>query len=191
MLYTFAWNLLKAYFFVFHRMTITGREHIPAAGGVIICSNHSSMMDPTILAMATRRTIHYMAKKELYKNFFIAAVIRGLKAFPVDRDSTDMVAYKKAVDLLAGGGVIGIFAQGSRFKELDVKDAKAGVALFALKSGAVVVPAAIKTTYKLFSRITYNIGPPVDLSEFRDKKIKTAMLNDATEGIMNAVSALL
>ena len=191
MFYKFVWHLLKIYFFIFHRLIIHGREHIPPSGGAVVCSNHSSMMDPTILAMATRRQIHYVAKKELYKNKIVTAVINGLGAFPVDRDNADTAAYKRTLDFLNNGEVVGIFAQGSRFKELDIKDAKAGVALFALKTGAAVVPAGIVTTYKLFSKITLRYGPPVDLSAYRNKKIKTALLNEATETIMNAVKNCL
>jgi len=145
------------------------------------------MMDPTILAMATRRQIHYVAKKELYKNKIVSLVIDGLGAFPVDRDNADTAAYKRTVDFLNNGEVVGIFAQGSRFKELDVKDAKAGVALFALKTGAAVVPAGIVSTYRLFSKITLTFGPPVDLSAYRGKKVRTAVLNEMTEIIMNEV----
>jgi len=191
MFYIFVWRLLKVYFFIFHRLVIRGRGNIPQTGGVVICSNHSSMMDPTILAMATRRQIHYVAKKELYKNKIVSLVIDGLGAYPVDRDNADTASYKRTLDYLNNGEIVGIFAQGSRFKELDIKDAKAGVALFALKTGAAVVPAGIVSTYKLFSKITLNYGPPVDLSAYRDKKIKTAVLNEMTEIIMNEVKNCL
>ena len=191
MFYKLAWVLLKIYFFVFFRFKSSGRENIPETGGTIFCSNHSSMMDPTILAMLTRRKVHYIGKKELFDKRFAAPFLRWLGAFPVDRGAADMSAYKKAIELLANGGVVGVFAEGSRFKELDAKNAKAGVALFALKSGAEVVPIAIKSSYKLFSKITVNVGAPVGLGEYRGARIKTETLNAATEKIMNEISGLM
>ena len=191
MFYKIIWIVLKIYFFLFFRFKIVGRENIPQSGGTIFCSNHSSMMDPLILAMITKRRVYYVAKKELFGNFIVAAVIKGLGAFPVDRQNTDMTAYKKAIEYLKQGKIVGVFAQGARFKELDAKNAKAGVALFALKSGAAVVPVAIKTSYKLFSKITVSIGKTVDLSGYGDKKIKSDMLNEITENIMGEISGLM
>ena len=191
MLYGIAWVLLKIYFFIFFRFKTYGREHVPKSGGVIFCANHSSMMDPVILAMITRRRIHYVAKVELFESRFVAAAFKSLGAFPVDRNKTDMAAYKHAIDLLKQGRAVGVFAQGARYKEFDAKDAKAGVALFALKSGAAVVPVAIKTPYKLFSRIVVNVGPPVDLGDYINKRVKSEMLNEVTEKIMAEVVRLM
>jgi len=191
MLYKIAWVLLKIYFFIVYRFTIRGRENVPASGGVIFCANHVSLMDPVILAMITRRQVRYVAKRELFNGSFASFFLKRLGAFPVDRSKTDMTAYKKAIELLKNGEVLGVFAQGARFKELDAKDAKAGVALFALKSDAEVVPVAINTTYKPFSRISVNVGKPADLSGYRDKKLKSDMLNEITENIMNEVERLM
>ena len=191
MFYKFAQVLVFLYFLFFFRLRVNGRGNVPKTGGVILCANHGSMMDPVILSKATPRQVHYLSKKELFKNGLIALVLRGLGAFPVDRSNTDMAAYKKTVDLLKQNRVVGVFAQGSRYKEIDARDAKAGVALFALKSGAEVIPVAINTNYKLFSKITLNIGRPVDLREYRDKKIKTEMLAEITEIIFSEVAGLM
>ena len=191
MFYKIAWHILKAYFFIFFRLKINGRENVGETGGLIFCSNHSSMMDPTILSQLTKRRLCFLAKKELFGNRFVAAFLRGLGAYPVDRENADMAAFKQTLDYLENGRIVCVFAEGSRFKELDLKNAKSGVALFALKSGAEVLPIAIKTTYKLFSKITVDIGKPVDLTEYRGKKIKTELLNEITEKIMTEVGGMI
>ena len=191
MFYRFAQVLVFIYFKIFFRLRVIGRGNVPKTGGVILCANHGSMMDPVILSKATPRQVHYISKKELFKNGLIALVLRGLGAFPVDRGGTDMAAYKKTVDLLKQNRVVGVFAQGSRYKEVDARDAKAGVALFALKSGAEVIPVAIKTNYKLFTKMTLNIGKPVDLTEYRDKRIKTETLAEITDIIFNEIAGLM
>ena len=191
MFYKIAHSLLNAYLHICFRIKIFGREHIPRTGGLVFCSNRASMMDPIILAMVTKRQVYYISKKELFENRFIAFVLRGLGAFPVDRGGADMAAFKMAVDLLKDGRIVGVFAQGARFKSLDAKDAKAGAALFALKSGAEIIPVAINTTYKFFSKITVNIGPAVDIAAYRDKKIKTEILNEITDKIIAEIGGLM
>jgi len=191
MFYKIIWIILKIYFFIFYRFKTVGRENIPETGGLVFCSNHASMMDPLILAMTTKRRVYYVAKKELFAVKFISVVLKSLGAFPVDRQNTDMTAYKKSIDLLKDGRIIGVFAEGSRHKKLDAKNAKSGVALFALKSGAEVLPISISSSYKLFSTIRVNIGPAVDLNEYREKKIKTDMLNEITKKIMDEIGGLM
>ena len=67
----------------------SGRERIPAAGGAIIVANHESIWDPFVLGVATEREIHYLAKAELFRYRPLAAALRSLNAFPVERGSGD------------------------------------------------------------------------------------------------------
>ena len=82
-----------------------------------------------------------MAKAELFEKPFIAAVLRGLRAFPVDRERNDIGAVKEAVRRLREGRVIGIFIQGTR----NAGDAAAldGAAYLAQTTGSPIVPTAV------------------------------------------------
>jgi 1-acyl-sn-glycerol-3-phosphate acyltransferase len=51
-----------------YRMEIAGTERIPKSGPCILVANHESVIDPWVLALATPRSIHYMAKAELWEN---------------------------------------------------------------------------------------------------------------------------
>ena len=191
MFYRIIWCILQVYFFVFYRLIINGKNNIPGTGSLIVCSNHASLLDPVVLAMITKRRIYYMAKKELFDIKLLRIIIENLGAFPVDRQATDIKAYKKVIELLEEGCIVGIFAQGGRADEQMVKNARAGAALFALKTSAQIIPVAINSSYKFFSKITINIGPALNISGYRNKKIKTENLNKITDEIINKINELL
>lgn len=183
---------LKIYVNILFRIKISGKENIPKKGGVIFCSNHSSNFDPIIVCTSINRKIYYFAKKELFSTKFKNFWMHQLCAFPVDREGTDLNALKFSINHLKNGGALGIFAQGTRVKEGDEPvEAKNGVSLFALKSGAVVVPIGISSTYKKHSKININIGKPISFEEYKNQKAKSDILNEMTSKIMTEIEKLI
>lgn len=190
MLYPIVKTLVRVYYAIFFRVTVIGEENIPKEGSAVLCSNHISNYDPLTLAAYLKRLPRFMAKKELFKNRALGWLITNLNAFPVDRSIADMSAFKNAVKILKSGEMIGIFAQGTRVKEGDEKAAKAGVALFAVKGDAPVIPIAISGSYKPFSKLVINYGKPIELEEYRGKRVNTETLGEITEMIMEKVNEL-
>jgi len=190
MLLRFGKIIFWIYYHLFYRLRVVGWENVPKAGGVILCSNHISYNDPIVLCLVSKRVVHMVAKKQLFTNRFFGFLLRKLNAIPVNREKADMATYKAVTKVLLDGGVVGIFSQGTRMKDFDSKDAKAGVALFAMKGSADVVPVYIDTTYRFFSRITVRFGKPVDLEAYRGVKLKTEGLAEAADKIMGEIGKL-
>lgn len=185
--YTFARGLVKIYYKFAFRMDIQGEENIPLEGGVVLCCNHMSNLDPTTMAGFVRRPVRYIAKKELFEKRWSAKLLSALGAFPVDRQTTDMKALKTAIKLLKNGEALGIFAEGTRVKEGEAKAAKAGVALFALKGEAPIVPICISSKYKFRSVVHIRYGKPIYLDEYKGQKVTTEMMEEITEKVMEKV----
>lgn len=185
--YTFARGLVKIYYKFAFRMDIQGEENIPAEGGVVLCCNHMSNFDPTTMAAFVKRPVRYIAKKELFEKRWSAKLLSALGAFPVDRQTTDMKALKTAIKLLKNGEALGIFAEGTRVKEGEAKAAKAGVALFALKGEAPIVPICISSKYKFRSVVHIRYGKPIYLDEYKGQKVTTEMMEEITEKVMEKV----
>jgi 1-acyl-sn-glycerol-3-phosphate acyltransferase len=120
---------------------VEGRDLVPVRGPCIIASNHFSGWDPPVVGIATPRQLHFMAKRELFARPFFAAVMRGVRAFPVDRARNDIGAVKEALRRLGAGYAVGIFFEGTRNR--DAKAVMGGAAYLAQRSGASVVPTAI------------------------------------------------
>lgn len=185
--YTFARGLVKIYYKFAFRMDIQGEENIPKEGGVVLCCNHMSNLDPTTMAGFVKRPVRYIAKKELFEKRWSAKLLSALGAFPVDRQTTDMKALKTAIKLLKNGEALGIFAEGTRVKDGEAKAAKAGVALFALKGEAPIVPICISSKYKFRSIVHIRYGKPIYLDEYKGQKVTTEMMEEITEKVMEKV----
>ena len=140
--------LVKIWYAIMFKVEIIGKENIPETGNGVICSNHYSNYDPVSTAIYLDRLPHYIAKKELFKNKLFSWVLDQLGVFPIDRKvSMDMKAVKTAIKLLKEGKIVGIFAEGRRVKAGEDVAAKAGVALFAMKGNAPVIPCAMLSVH--------------------------------------------
>ncbi len=69
-----------------YRIKVTGKHHIPKKGPVIICTNHTSNLDPPVVGTTASRTIHFMAKEELFNGKFLGGLLRRVHAFQSKED---------------------------------------------------------------------------------------------------------
>ena len=169
---------------------VEGVENVPDEGGCLLCSNHLSNRDPFYLAVKLpRRHLHFMAKVELFKFKPLAAFMRGLMAFPVDRGHNDLNAVRTALKLLAEGHVLGVFPQGTRSRDNSRTPMLNGVAMIALRAQKPVIPAYIGGPYRLFRPIPVRFGKPVDLSDF-GRRMDGETLAAATHRIEEAIWGL-
>ncbi len=183
--------LLKIWYAIMFRVEIIGREHIPKEGNAIICCNHYSNYDPFSAAIYLDRLPRYIGKKELFQNKLLAWALNEVRVFPVDRKAAmDMKAVRTALNVLKEGEILGIFAEGTRVKEGEDVAAKAGVAMFAMKGNAPVIPCAISGKYKFRNKITVEYGEPMTLDEFRGQRLTTELMGEITDVIMNKVEEM-
>lgn len=123
------------------RLSVHDASRVPRDGGLVIASNHISGWDPPVVGVAVPRALSFMAKKELFDKPASRLLMRGLRAFPVDRSRSDVGAVKEAMRRLRNGAAIGVFAQGTR----SDGDAEAldGAAYLAQRAKVPLQPVAI------------------------------------------------
>lgn len=190
-MYSFAKTLVGAIYYILFRFKVVGAENIPDNGGVILCSNHKSIHDTIVLGLVGhKRKPHFVAKNELFKNRFFGGILRSLGAIPINRENPEMKSLKQAVSVLKEGKALAIFMQGTRRQSIDYADAKAGVALFAIKGKVPVIPVYITSKFHFFSKIYINIGKPISFEEFWDKKVRTLELNQVAQKVMDQIAFL-
>lgn len=189
MFYRITIAVLWVYMKLIFRVQINGKENLPKQGALIVCANHFSNYDPIVLAISVKRSLRFLAKKELYANSFFSKVMKWLRTIPVDRGSADLKSYKAVMNALKKEEAVGIFIQGTRNAAQDA--GKGGAALFALRSGATVVPVGISASYKPFSKIAVHIGEPLDLQTYSNQKIKTEAVSQVTAQIMERINELI
>ncbi len=187
--YGFAKTLLVPILGVLWRMRVSGAENVPSSGPLIVACNHVSYLDPPALGTACPRQLRYMAKAELFSIPLVGPMIASFGAYPVDRKGSTAAAIKRSVDVLAGGGAIGIFPEGTRNLSGQIEPHR-GVALLASLGKAPVVPACVSGSRNAlrFAPIKVAFGKPMTLPAGR--RATRDDLSKFTVEIMNEIRAL-
>jgi 1-acyl-sn-glycerol-3-phosphate acyltransferase len=151
--YTFVRWAVKTFYFGTHGGLLTAHaENLPTSGGVILAPNHVSHLDPPAVCCALQRTVHCMAKEELFHNPLFGRMITMLAAFPVKRGEGDTESIRTAMSLLEAGEVILLFPEGTRGDGRHFQEVNRGVGLLAKRTGAPVVPVGITGTHLVMPR---------------------------------------
>ncbi|MDR7416199.1 MAG: lysophospholipid acyltransferase family protein [Armatimonadota bacterium] len=179
------------------RMRVVGQEHEPLCGPLLVVSNHWSALDPPVLGCALRRTVHFMAKEELFRIPLLRAWMRAVGTFPVRRGEPDRAAIRTALDLIRRGEAVVIFPEGTRNPRGYLLPAEPGAAFLALRAGAPILPVGILGTLEAMPkgawiprprRIEVRIGPPFRLDGLPGTR---EGLEVASDRIMGAIAELL
>ncbi|OXS80290.1 lysophospholipid acyltransferase family protein [Domibacillus enclensis] len=186
--YTVAKTVVKTILTPTYRIQVTGLEHFPKEGGVLLCANHIDNLDPPVVGITANRPVRFMAKEELFKTKWTGKLMKGLNAFPVKRGMSDREALRNGLKMLKEGQVLGLFPEGTRSKDGTLGKGLAGAGFFALRTDAAVVPCAVIGPYKVGRKLHVVYGPPIDMTPLREKK---ASAEEATEAIMQAIGKLI
>jgi 1-acyl-sn-glycerol-3-phosphate acyltransferase len=124
-------------------LRLEGTEHIPQVGAVVIAPNHQTFADPVLVTIPIRRRIYYMAWSQLFDVPGLSWMIRRLRAFPVQLESSDPRATREAVRLLQSGEAVMIFPEGARSLDGRIGRFKPGAFRLAVSLGVPVLPVTI------------------------------------------------
>jgi 1-acyl-sn-glycerol-3-phosphate acyltransferase len=137
-------------------MLYSHKTHLPEEllpnQGAIIAANHASFLDPPLIAVSWPEPIHFLARKELFYNPVLRAIITNLNAHPVGTTGDTTASIKLACKLLQEGKKVLIFPEGTRSSTGDIEVFKSGITLLAKRSGCPVIPAYIHGSFDLWPR---------------------------------------
>lgn len=190
---------------------IDRRGPLPMQGSYVLAPNHNSEFDPLIVAVAVwrmGRAPRFMAKASLFKVPVLGAALRATKMIPVQRESTSVTAKQSlsaAEELASSGQGVIVYPEGTLTRDPDLwpMRGKTGAVRLALEAGVPLIPAAqwgaqqILPRYGKFSfwpprkKTTFVIGEPLDLSAYQGRERDPRALAEATNLLMNAITALL
>lgn len=174
---------------IYYRAEIKGLENIPKEGAVIFAGNHRSYLDPPLIVATAKRDMRFIAKEELRDNKFLRFLMWTFNAITVKRNDKDVGPLKESLKTLKDGSCIALFPEGTRNGLEKGAKAKDGVAFFAVRSGAKVVPCGIKGGEKGNRKVTITYGKPLDYSDLKGNKDKE-VLDKITNEIMNNIIEL-
>ncbi|MBQ2973847.1 MAG: 1-acyl-sn-glycerol-3-phosphate acyltransferase [Clostridia bacterium] len=176
--------LMRAAFKLYYSPKIIGAEKIPADSAIVIAGNHKHVYDQCLTIMATKRVIHYMAKKE-YFDGKLAPLFRAAGCIPVDRSRRDFSSAMSAMKVLKKEGAIGIFPEGTRNKTDEfLLRFKSGAVSMAKRADAYIVPFGLTGDYKFRSKnLTIRYGEPF--------KVGDMSVEEANEKLYREVERLM
>jgi 1-acyl-sn-glycerol-3-phosphate acyltransferase len=124
------------------RVTVDGRENIPA-GPFILAPSHRSNIDGPLMCNVTKRPMLYLIKKEAWKYGVSRAFFDYFGGIPVDRGEPDRAAMRRCQDVLETGDPLVLFPEGTRQSGPLIASVFDGVAFLALRAGVPIVPVGI------------------------------------------------
>jgi 1-acyl-sn-glycerol-3-phosphate acyltransferase len=198
MLYAILKPLARAAFRLLFRLRAVGTERVPRRGPLLVAANHQSVLDPPLVGAMTPRPLWFMAKAELFRIPLFGPFIARLNARPVRRDGADPAALRTALRVLADGGAVLVFPEGTRGSEGRLGPAKAGAGMLAVMSGATVVPAYITGSGRAWprgrrlprpGRVAVFFGPPLRFAR-REGAGRKESYEAASRAMMAAIARL-
>lgn len=195
--------------------TWQGAEHVPADRGCVIAANHLSYSDPFVLGRFILRAVgrlpHFLGKAEVFAVPVLGSLLRRAGQIPVYRGSARASeSFAAAVDAVEEGKVVCLLPEGTltRDEAFWPMAGKTGAARIALTTGCPLVPVAmwgpqavlppghervgpIARALSRRHRVAVSAGPPLDLDDLRGRPLDAAVLAEATERLMAAITALL
>lgn len=158
--------IMRILFKLYYNPKIINKKVIPKKGPILIVGNHKHVYDQCLTIMATKRPIHYMAKKEYFDGKF-AWFFKLVGCISVNRSIKDTKATEQALEILNNNGAIGLFPEGTRNKTKDVflLPFKYGTVSMAKKTNATIIPFGLTGDYKFRSKnLTIRYGKPFKIN---------------------------
>ncbi len=171
-------KVVKVLFNLLFKINVINLDRLPKDNNYIICSNHSSYLDPPLLIVFINNDINFIAKKELFKNFLISFFVKLYDSISVDRDNPNPITLKEAIKRLNSNKIVGIFPEGTRVKDLSKSKAYPGISILAYYTNKLVIPVKIEGNLNWKSQVFKNllklkkhkiniiIKEPININEF-------------------------
>lgn len=133
-------------------VTMSGRENLAAEGPQIVVSNHASFFD--ILALLAYLPVHpkFIAKKELFRVPVMGAAMRAAGHVRLDRGNRTQAfsAYEEAAQQMKEKRLtVVVYPEGTRTRTGELLPFKKGAFVFAIGSGAPVVPCYVAGAFDI------------------------------------------
>jgi len=194
---------LRLSYRVYFRFSVSGLEHVPTKGPLIIVSNHSSHLDFGALIVALKKlknTIHPVSARDYFFNtpFRCWASRVLLNALPFDRQSYFGESITFVLGVIRHGHSVIYFPEGSRTNGV-IRSFKHGIGLLAVESGVPVLPAYISGTCRslpkgrilpLPHRVHVRFGAPVVVRQPEPDESPSEFVRRVTVDVQHAVEVL-
>ena len=161
-------------------------------GGAVIVSNHIAMLDPiALITTFLYRRVFFFASEVVMGRGITSALMRGMGCIKIDRTIADVEAMRTASDIVKGGHLLAIFAQGQIQRSGNFETFKAGAVLLAVRAGVPIIPVYLSQRKHWWQRKVVVIGDSFDPKEKCQKKFPSMQDIDAmTDELLSEMKEL-
>jgi len=185
-LYSLVVAVLTPFIKIFYPYRLTGVKELPR-GGAVVCANHSSNLDPIIVAVlfGPGAFLRFMAKKELFHIPGLSWLLRNAGVISVDRTGSDIEAFRQSVEVLRTGQKLMLFPEGTRVSADEAVAAKTGAVRMAARYRVPIVPIYISRTKRPFRKYDVCVGEGYSL-----EGLKRGEYAQAADELMDRIAAM-
>ena len=144
----FASLVLRPLFRVRH----VGRVPTLPRGGLLLCPNHQSYLDPAFVQLVVPRRVTFVMTNDFYSVRAANWFFRLVGALPVGAGRQAFTSVRRACALLRLGAVLVVFPEGRLSTDGALQRGQRGIAVLARRGRAPVIPVAIEGSRRAWGK---------------------------------------
>ena len=160
----FAKLVLRLLMRVLLRVRVTGLEHLPRSGRLIVMMNHIHALDPMLVTAVLPRDIVLMSKIENLRLPFLGLIVKWYGSFPIRRGEADLQAVRRSLQVLESDQALLMAPEGTRSKTGGLQPAHDGMALVAARTNTPILPVAISGDEAFYRNLRHLRRTPVEIT---------------------------
>ena len=179
---------------------VEGLENLDPKGTYVMVLNHNSMVD--ILSIYNLPLVFkWVSKREVYRIPIVGRLLLAHGDIVINRASTKeamQLVHTRGKQWLAKGASVAIFPEGTRSKDGEIHNFKAGAFILAKDAEVPILPIVLDGTDRVVrkgffmnwsNRITIKILPPVSKQDVVERPIKEVMA-EVHDNMVNALAEI-
>ena len=197
--YWFGRTVIVGFFRLFTRLTVEGREHVPATGAFVVApGGHRSNVDTPVIAAVSKRRLRFMGKDSLWVGP-LGWLLSAWGGFPVVRGTADREALRRCIEVLEGGEPLVVFPEGTRQSGPVVQPLFDGAAYIALRARVPIVPVGIGGSERVMPKgkkllrprkMHLVVGPPIQPPVDAEGRVPRRAVKELTEQLHTELQRL-
>lgn len=184
----------------FMKREVIGIENIDPKAAYVMTLNHNSMAD-IITIYNLPLVFKWVSKKEVYRIPIIGRLLYAHGDIVINRASAKeamKMVHEQGKEWLEKGASVAIFPEGTRSKDREIHNFKAGAFLLAKDAGVPILPIVLDGTDTMMKKnfmmnwrnhITIKILPPIPASEVQQRDVKD-MISDVHSSMVDALAEI-